>query len=434
MKRDTLAATLILTLALPSFGGSAGLTLGEYQAMTLRGNRDLRSTVLAEEAADQARKGARTGYFPKAAAGGALATTNILPGAAVATPILPAAANESNSVSVAMVTVQQPLFAGGRIVNSNKLADTGLAAARHQLRIKSDETKAQAEKKYRLLNVLAAKKKTLLAYERMINALYEQVSQAAENGLVTKTDVLRVGLKKSEIRVNKSILEKSTALAENDFRFYAGMPSGEEIRLAEEAETVTEPSFRAENLPDRVKGRPEYGLAASGLDAARLQTKVKRGEYMPAVSVGAGLYRGDYLNGNADYQNSVAFGMVSIPLNFWEAAHTVKEMKLKENAAEERLRYAEDYLLLDLQSKLKTYEQDFDKVRLAETALEEARANRSEIEDGYKNGTEKLSDLLEAMALEQESEDRLSEARAEYFQARTAFLQAADAGLDGTSK
>ncbi len=432
MKRETLTAALLLTLALPSLGGNGGLTLGDYQAMALRGNRDLRSAILAEEAADQARKGARTGYFPKAGAGGAIATTNILPGAAVETPLLPDAANKSNSVSVGMVTVQQPLFAGGRIVNGNRLADTGLAAARHQLRIKSDETKAQAEKKYRLLKVLAAKKKTLLAYERMINSLYDQVSQAAENGLVTKTDVLRVGLKKSEIKVNKSILEKSTALAENDFRFYAGMPSGEEILLAEEEETVIEPSFKAENLPALVRGRAEYGLAESGLEAARLQTKVKRGEYMPALSVGAGLYRGDYLNGKADYQNSVAFGMVSIPLNFWEAAHTVKEMKLKENAAAERLKYAEDYLLLDLQSLLKEYEQNFDKVRLAETAMEEARANRSEIEDGYKNGTEKLSDLLEAMALEQESEDRLSGARADYFQARTAFTLAA--GIDSTSK
>lgn len=424
MKTSSLLSILLVPLSSLALAAEDGLTLKDYQDMALKGNRELHSVTLATEAAEQALKGAKTNYFPKLNAGGGVATTNVLPGAAVAMPLLPAAANESNSVSLAMVTVQQPLFAGGRIHNGNKLAKTGLAASRHQLKMKSNEIKAEAEKKYRLLTVLEAKKQTLLAYERMISALYNQVSQAAENGLVTKTDVLRVGLKKEEIKVNISILEKSTALAEKDFRFYAAMPADAPMQLKEETEAVAEPVFTVDGLTANLKGRPEYKLAQTGLEAAQLETKLKRGQYMPTLSVGASLYRADYINGNGDYQNSVAFGLVSIPLNFWEAAHTVKEMKLKENAAADRLRYAEDYLLLDMESRLKTYEQDYDKVRLAETALAEANANRSEIEDGYKNGTEKLSDLLEAMALEQESADKLSEAKATYFQARTAFTQA----------
>ena len=90
--------------------------------------------------------------------------------------------------------------------------------------------------------------------------------------------------------------------------------------------------------------------------------------------------------------------MVSIPLSdWWGGAHAISEMKLKEDSARERLAYASDYLVLDMRDKLQKYEQAYQRVQVARTGCEEADANKSEIEDGYNNGTEKLSDLLEAM-------------------------------------
>ena len=61
---------------------------------------------------------------------------------------------------------------------------------------------------------------------------------------------------------------------------------------------------------------------------------------------------------------------------------------------------------------------------LSQVGIEQAQTNKSELEDGYKNGTEKLYNYLEALALESESQNKLLEAKSEYFQARTAFLLA----------
>ncbi|HBE88015.1 MAG TPA: hypothetical protein DDW67_02615 [Elusimicrobia bacterium] len=243
---------------------------------------------------------------------------------------------------------------------------------------------------------------------------------------------MRVNLKKAEVAVNRSTLEKSAARAEKDLKLFANIPQDTKITLPDAAEEITEPSEKKEDLPAYLPQRAEYKLLEIGAKAASLQTKMKRGEYLPVIGVGASLYRVDYFKGGDQrFQNSAAFGLVSLPLSsWWEASHSIKELKLKENAAADRLKEQGDALLVDLEDKLKDYDEAYRRAALAELAVEEASANRSEKEDGYKNGTEKLPDLLEALALEQQNIDALEEARAAYFGKRVEFLLATGKPLE----
>ena len=428
----------MLTLALlPLANGLCGaaelsVTPAEYRALAIKNNPGLAQARLAERASEHTVKAALAAYFPKLSAGALAANTNILPNSALSMALLPAAANAESTVSAAFITAQQPLYAGGRIVNGTRLARTGRDAAHEQMRLKEQEVTANAEKKYRTLQVLAEKKNTLAAYANLLNALSAQVDQAFAGGLVTKTDVLRVNLKKAEVALNRCSLEKATALAEEDFRLYAGIEPGTPLSLPAAVENIDVPAEKRDALFKALAQRPEYKLLEAGAKAAELQTAMKRGEYLPAIGIGAQLFRVDYYHGGDQrYQNSAAFGMVSVPLNWWEGAHSVKVMSLKRDEARARLKELGDYLLVDLESKLKDYEDAYEHVKLAELAVEEAKANHSEKEDGYKNGTEKLSDLLEALALEQDSLDGLTSSRSEYFIKHTEFLLAAGSTFPG---
>lgn len=422
-------------LAVPAFCVAQDLsfTAKSYRELALRNNSGLRQARLEAQAAEQAAKAAFTHYFPNVSATGLAANTNILPDSAIANPVLSAMipiADKERDYAFSAVTVQQPLFAGGRIYNGNRLARVGRDAAALQLKLSRDGVAAGAERKYRTLLVLAKKKKTLEAYATLLNALSTQVGQAFAGGLVTKTDVLRVNLKKAEVTLNRSILEKSAARAEKDLKLFADIPQDTKITLPDVPEEIAEPAEKKEDLPACLSQRAEYKLLEIGAKAASLQTKMKRGEYLPVIGVGASLYRVDYFKGGDQrFQNSAAFGLVSLPLSrWWEASHSIKELRLKETAAADRLKERGDSLLVDLEDKLNDYDEAYRRTVLAELAVEEASANRSEKEDGYKNGTEKLSDLLEALALEQQSADALEEAKAGYFQKRLEFLLAT--GLD----
>ncbi len=418
-------------LAMPGLCAAAELALTPegYRELALKNNSGLRQARLEAQAAEQAAKAALTRYFPNLSATGFAANTNILPNSSIANPVLSAMvpiADKERDYAFSALTIQQPLFAGGRIYNGNRLARAGREAAALQLKLTQDGVISGAERKYRTVKVLAEKKKTLEAYAKLLDSLSAQVEQAFSGGLVTKTDVLRVNLKKAEVALNRSTLEKSMARAEKDLKLFADIPQDTEITLPEVTEEITEPSEKKEDLPASLAQRAEYKLFQIGARAARLQTKMKRGEYLPVIGVGASLYRVDYFKGGDQrFQNSAAFGLVNLPLSsWWEASHSIKEMKLKETAAADRLKEQGDNLLVDLEDKLKDYDEAWQRVKLAELAVEESTANRSEKQDGYKNGTEKLSDLLEALALEQQSADELVSAKANYFGKRAEFLLA----------
>lgn len=426
MKRKLTLTFTFLSFAL--FCAAQPITLETYKELTLKNNGGLQQAEYERLAAEQTAKYAFTKYFPTVSAIGAVVSTDFIPGTSRSISTLPnifglpSMVNDSHGYGLSALMATQVLFAGGRIYNSNQLAKTGSNVALQQFIIKRNEVFLEGEKKFRRLIVLDQKKKTLIAYANMVEALYKQVSQAKEMGLVTGTDVLRVKLKNAEIASLMSALEKGITLAKKDFNIYAGLPAEAPAEVTQSEEEITEPKYDLDDIPYRLTLRPEYKLLEDNLKAAKFERRIKTGENMPSLSVGAAIDRVDFNSSGNTYQNSIGFAAVTVPISdWWGGAHTIKEYNLKQNAAQTKLDETSDYLMLDMESKFKDFQQAYEHVNVAQIGVEEAKANRSEIEDGYNNGTEKLSDLLEAMALEQQSQDKLAEETASYFTAKTAF-------------
>lgn len=425
---------LTLTITFLSFAvvcSAQPLTLEAYRELTLKNNGGLQQSEYEKLAAEQTAKYAFTKYFPTVSAIGAVVSTDFVPGTSRSISTLPnifglpSMVNDSHGYGLSALMATQVLFAGGRIYNSNQLAKAGSSVAEQQFIIKRNEVFLEGEKKFRRLIVLEQKRQTLIAYGNMVDALYKQVSQAKEMGIVTGTDVLRVKLKQAEIASLMSSLQKGITLARKDFNIYAGLPTDAQSEVAVAEEDITEPKYDLDDIPYRLTLRPEYKLLEDNLKAAKLERRIKTGENMPSLSVGAAIDRVDFHSTGNTYQNSIGFAAVSVPISdWWGGAHTIKAYNLKQSAAQTKLDETADYLMLDMESKYKDFQQAYERVEVARLGVEEAKANRSEIEDGYNNGTEKLADLLEAMALEQQSLDKLAEETASYFTSKTAFENA----------
>ena len=404
------------------------ISLAEYQKAALSNNVELHTVEAESEYAHQESKAAFTKYFPKISAGAAIANTDILPGLNEPIGLYPIT-HQSNGASVLTVGAVQPLFTGGRIINGNKLARTAAKASDYKLKIKQNEVYSQAEKKYNAYRLLEDKMTTLSAYEKMLDSLYMQVSQAFENGIVSKSDFLRVKLKKEEITVQKEQLAKMTEIAAKDLKLYAGIDENRQITIDKNFSETEEPSYNRSDFQSYLKRRPEYKLLEANVQVSKLQRNIEVGSYMPSLAVGASVFRTDYFSNNyfnkslMHYQDTVAFATVSMPLSdWWQASHTIKGKNAKYKAAREEFDSKSQYLMLDMDSKLTLLETAYRQVRVAEIGFELAKTNRIESEDGYNNGTEKLSDYLESIAIEQEKQNKLDEAKAGYFEAKTAFL------------
>lgn len=404
------------------------ITLEQYQKTALANNSELKTFEAEAEYTHQESKAAVTKYFPKISASGAIGNSSILPGLSEPISILPLT-YQSNGASVVMLNATQPLFTGGRIINGNKLAGSAAKAADYKLQMKRNEIYSEAEKKYRAYQILEGKMDIIRSYEKMIDSLYFRVSQAFELGIASKSDFLRVKLKKEEIGVQKEQLEKIIEIAAKDLKLYAGIDENEQISIDKNFQQIDEPVYNKSDFSSHLKERPEYKLLEINVKVAKLQRNIETGSYMPTVAVGASLFRSDYFSNNyfdksaMHYQDTMAYAMVSVPISdWWQASHKIKGLNAKYHAARDEFDSKSKYLLLDMESKLTQLETAYRQVRVAEIGFELAQTNRIESEDSYNNGTEKLSDYLESMALELEKQNKLDEAKAGYFEAKTAFL------------
>jgi len=422
MSQKYIRAVVLLAFFAVSAAEASGssMSLDEYRAAALRGNRSLQASRMEADAAASAKAAAFTGYFPKVSAFGVMLTNYGLSGGSM---LFPGLEPEDYNYVLSGFTVQQTMFAGGRILNGNRLADAGKTAAREALRSKRRTVSLEAEKKYRCLLVLSGRRETLRAYGEMIDALYRQTEQAERQGIATKTDVLRVSLKKAEISEEEKNLEKNIILAGRDMLIFAGTDTEGSFSVRDDSEPVTEPVYSTAALKAKVYDRPEYRIYAARISAARLQREIKKGEFMPTVNVGIEFDRLDNTSSGSGNHGNMAFAALSVPVSgWWGGSHEIREYGLKEEAARENFAETSDYLLLDMENKLKNWEQSYRRYVVAGIGADEASANRREIEDGYKHGTEKLSDYLEAAALEFDGRNRLLEARAGFFVARADFM------------
>ena len=421
------------------------LTLEASKQLAVQNNAQVKNSALEREAAQQTRKAALTKYFPSISAGGAMfeAQKNLmeistqggnlpvydgkdLASLQTATEFayMPASTmGLMKSGTVGMVTAVQPVFAGGRIVNGNKLASLGEDVSEYKNRMARNDVLLQTEEQYWRLVSLNEKLKTIQAYEDMLESLLRQVQDAFDAGLVLRNDLLKVRLKQSEVLLNMSKLENGKKLAEMAFCQHIGIPYDSTLVLADTLSVGGHPEGYYVEHKEALERRAEYMLLQASVRAEGLQSSMKLGEYLPQVGVGvSGLYmKLDEAKGRTV---GMVFGTVSIPLSsWWEASHTLQERSAKEQMAENIMRDRSELLLLQMEKARRDMTDAYAQYALSMEAREQAEENLKLNSDSYRSGLTTVSDLLEAQALLQQSQDGLTDAKAQYVVKMTTYLQ-----------
>ena len=434
---------LIWVWALPVFAQRT-MTLEESKALALQNNAKIKNGALGIEASRQTRKGAFTKYFPSISAGGAtfeaqknLMEISTLGGnlpvyngnpatlmTATQFAYMPASTmGLLKSGTFGIVTATQPIFAGGRILNGNKLASLGEDVSEYENNLSRNEVLLKTEEQYWLVVSLNEKLKTIQRYEELLNSLLLQVEDAYKSGIVTRNDVLEIKVKRSEVLLNKSKLENGVKLASMALCQYIGTPYDSTLVLIDSLNVEDSPqAYYVENA-EALKNRPEYHLLEASVYAEQLQTDMKLGEYLPQAAVGVGgLYM--KMDQSNDRTLGVIFGTVSIPISgWWEASHTLSERRVKEEIAENNLLDNSQLLTLQMQKAWQDLTDAYKQVLLSEEETAQAEENLKVNQDSYKNGMSTISDLLEAQAMLQQANDQLTDAKASYRNQRVDYLQ-----------
>ena len=174
---------------------------------------------------------------------------------------------------------------------------------------------------------------------------------------------------------------------------------------------------------EALKKRVEYSLLEKSVEAEELQTKMKRGEYLPQAAVGISEM---YMKFDESKKRTfgMVFGTVSVPISgWWSGSYELQERSIKEEIAENNFKNNSELLLLQIEKSWQDLNDAYKQYLLSKESKTQAEENFKVNEDSYKNGISTVSDLLEAQALLQQTQDQLTEAKANYIVKKTTYLQ-----------
>ena len=301
--------------------------------------------------------------------------------------------------TIASITAIQPVFAGGQIINGNKLAKIGEEVSRLRQQLSEDEVETTAEQYFWQLVTLEEKQRTIASVEEMLADIHKDVNLAVEAGLTLRNDLLKVELRQNEVESQKVKIQNGMALVKMLLAQYCGLRDTS-FTLRYTTEAISPISIKRDHQ-QALLNTPEYQLLDKQVEATSLQKKMAVGENLPSVAVGAGYNYHNLLG--SDQTFGMIFATVSVPLsNWWGGSHAIKRKKIAQQQA------------IRMQKAWNDVEEAYQQLHIAERSIRQAEENLRLSRNCYQAGTTTMSDLLEAQMLYQQSLDKHTDAFADY--------------------
>ena len=419
-------------------------TLEQLKDSALHNNIAIRSAKYGVEAAQQQRKEAFTKFFPNVSGTGlwfnankGMAKMDIDP-SGIITPelgaslaqMLPAEALAAmgNPISMSMMKngtigslmAVQPVFAGGQIINGNKLAKVGEEVNQLQLQLSENEVEKTVEQYFWQLASLQEKMKTINAVDTLLTDIYKDVDVAVRAGVAMRNDFLQVQLRRNDIESQRLKLQNGISILRLLLSQYSGL---RDTSFAISYQTTVDlPLLSMQDHQQALTGTVEYQLLGKQVEATNLQKKMAIGQNLPSVAVGAGYTYHNLME--KDHSFGMIFATVSVPISdWWGGSHAIKRRKLEHQKAVEQLENNAQLLQIRMQNAWNGVEESYLQLQLAQRSIEQAEENLRLNRDYYRAGTSRMSDLLEAQLLYQQACDKHTDAFADYHQKLLEYRQ-----------
>ncbi|MDD4847757.1 MAG: TolC family protein, partial [Bacteroidales bacterium] len=319
------------------------------------------------------------------------------------------------------VLLMQPLFAGGRIVNGNKLAKLGVTSANYQYQMAEKEVMLTIETYYWNIISLQEKLKMLQQSENLLDTIYYQVEGAIQNDLALQNDKMKVKLKRDELRLNRKKLENGMNISKQLLCQFIGIDNHEDIILLDTLNT-NEITLQNMSIAPDVTSLPEYKLLDLNVQAKKYQQKMTLGESMPQIAVGAAYL---YYNLNESHNNNMALvASLSIPISdWWKTSHNYKKQKIDLEVAEKTRQDVAQKLDLQTQQFINEITEAYEEMHYWEKAIVESTENYRIVNNYYLCSMNTISDLLEAQTTLQSTKNQYIESCINYKIKSLKYLQ-----------
>lgn len=333
-----------------------------------------------------------------------LQTTDIAtPINAIGQHITDALTLDMHNLCGAVVSVQQPVFMGGKIVASNQMAKYAEELAKSQYDAEHAQVLADIEQAYWQIVSIAAKKNLAENYADLLRQMGKDVDALVAEGFATPSDALTIKVKMNEAEMLYTKATNGLALAKMLLCKECGLPLDSEITLADETlDAIPVPQMSPVISDEEVyAARPEI----KSLDLAKKiydkKVAVVRADGLPTVAVMANyaVTNPNVFNG---FQNK--FGgffsagvLVNVPIfHGTEAIQKTRKAKAEAALTQYRLDDAKEMISLQVAQLRQQEGEALEKLTMAEINLENAEENLRVATAGWNEGMIASNVVLQA--------------------------------------
>lgn len=400
-------------LSLPVLAQQSTL-LEKYRTMALDYNHDLKAAEKNIAASMEVEKSARADLKPKLSGaasfqytGNPMELTLDIPSIGLSKTVEGKNLNYGGSLSIL-----QPVYTGGRVLESIRMAQHQQALAGNQAKALNDAVCYQTDIQY--WSAVARQEIVDVAedFRNSIAALVKTIKERVEVGLVDPQDLLM-----AEVKLNEA--EYQLLQAQSNFET-GRMALNSMIGVRLEQPTELDAQIPIVVVSDSLwlstgMGRPEIQMAYDKIRIAESTKKLNDSQFKPQFYVGVeGSYSSPGYNFKKDLDSNYAvYAKVSVPIFEWGKRRSEKRVSsFRIGMAEDNLNKVVDRVELEVSVARKALSQAIERVRLSESSLAKAEENEAKAVERYNEGKVSVVEVIDAQTYRQTSQVNYVQAKA----------------------
>lgn len=314
--------------------------------------------------------------------------------------------------------VSQPVYTGGAIRNSIRLAELKLTSSRYATELNRDNIRFTLAgfylDIYKYTNLRSVVESNL-GQARMVLA---EMKARYEQGVALQNDITRYELLVSSLELQLIKIANTLEILNNNLVVTAGMPESTVI--------VPDSAILARSLPssgevwwqeEASQNAPAIKLARNGLDISRKAEDLVRSERLPKVGLQAAwTMDGPILVEIPPINRNLSYWYVGVGVSYnlsslYKTNKALSKSRAATQEAIERLDAAEENVSLGIRADYVRYLESYEELKTQQKSVELATRNYSTVATRYSAGMALITDMLDAANSRLDAEQQLVNAR-----------------------
>lgn len=425
MKRTILLLTFVVTVS--CMHAQRMLTLEECRNLAIQNNKELQISGEKIKMADNEKKAAFTKYFPQLSANGAYMWNqkdiNLLDMGALSSSLssslgglaqLPMIQHLMSGVNdmqhldvqniwVGNVSLVQPVFMGGKIVNYNQITKFAKQLAESMNNLQLQDLIYKTDETYWQVISLVNKKKLADAYVDLLRKMDSDVTAMIYEGVATEADGLSVKVKLNEAEMAQTKVENGLALTRMLLAQICGLSLEEDLSLADEKldNFPVETTQASADLNEAFMNRNELRSLDLTTKIYKRKERIALAEMLPNVALAANYFvtNPNVFNGfKNDFAGMFNVGvMVKVPLSgWWEGTYRRNSAKAETRIKTLEWQDAREKIELQVNQSVYKVNEAGKKLIVSSRNMENAEENLRRANFGFEEGVIPALNLMEA--------------------------------------